>query len=86
MIKFYSMLLAAFAALALYASDECQDSGVCKLPGDTAKNDFHVLSPVGKSSIKSVKQPPRLSTLKVKVAQPSLTLCDQFSRPEFWSR
>ena len=66
MIKFYSMLLAAFAALALYASDECQDSGICKLPGDTAKNDFHVLSPVGKSSIKSVKQPPRLSTLKGK--------------------
>ena len=46
---------------------ECNDSGVCSLPGSTSDTqESGVLSPVGKNSIKKIKQAPRLSTLNGK--------------------
>jgi len=56
-----------FFGIAAMAADDCDDSGVCRLPGssvDTQKSG--VLSPVGKNSIKKIKQSPRLSTLNGK--------------------
>ncbi|MBR4665692.1 MAG: hypothetical protein IKO93_17645 [Lentisphaeria bacterium] len=64
----FSILAAVLClGIAAMAADECNDSGVCKLPGssdDTQKSG--VLSPVGKNSIKKIKQAPRLSTLNGK--------------------
>ena len=48
------------------ASADCDDSGVCQLPGTSGEHELAVLSPVGSSSIKNIKQAPRLSTLKGK--------------------
>ncbi|MBO5822527.1 MAG: hypothetical protein J6R86_05900, partial [Lentisphaeria bacterium] len=50
----------------LYAAEDCDASGVCKIPGTTSGNGYTVLSPIGKRSIKFIKQAPRLSTLKGK--------------------
>jgi hypothetical protein len=60
------ILTAALALLtwAAVSADECNDTGVCKLPGassDAAKSG--VLSPVGPSSIARIEQAPRLDTL-----------------------
>lgn len=47
-------------------AEDCDESGVCKLPGASSETDNNVLSPVGASSIKAIKQPPRLTTLNGK--------------------
>ena len=49
------------------SAQECDDAGVCKLPGasgDAEKSG--VLSPVGASAIPKIKQAPRLTTLNGK--------------------
>ena len=69
MKKSYLLLAAAVFGLVMgnvMASDDCNESGVCAIPGSTAGNEFSVLSPIGKRSIKFIKQAPRLSTLKGK--------------------
>jgi len=48
------------------AAEDCDVSGVCKLPGASSETDHSILSPIGKSSIKAIKQPPRLTTLNGK--------------------
>ena len=50
----------------LMAAADCDDSGMCKLPGEASGMENSVLSPVGKSSIKTIRQPPRLTTLNKK--------------------
>lgn len=57
---FLAVLMAA--GMTAFSEPECDDSGVCKLPGssgDAAKSG--VLSPVGQSSIPKIKQAPRLT-------------------------
>ena len=65
-IHFYLIFLTAILTLNIFASAECDDNGLCSLPGDSGNKVLHVLSPVGKSNIKKVKQSPRLSTLNGK--------------------
>ena len=61
-------LKAVFLFSGVVYANECVSSGtVCNIPG-TSGNDgiYKVFSPVGSSSIKNIKQAPRLSTLKGK--------------------
>lgn len=57
--------IVCFGQKSLAAAD-CDESGVCKLPGAAPEAESGVLSPVGKSSIKVIRQAPRLTTLKGK--------------------
>ncbi len=57
--------IVCFGQKSLAAAD-CDESGVCKLPGAAPEAESGVLSPVGKSSIKAIRQAPRLTTLKGK--------------------
>ena len=66
MLKFCLFLFAVSTIFNAFASAECDESGVCALPGSSSEKGSSVLSPVGKNSIKNIKQPPRLSTLKGK--------------------
>ena len=50
----------------ILATADCNESGVCKLPGASSEQENAVLSPVGKSSIKAIQQPSRLTTLNGK--------------------
>ena len=50
----------------LNATEDCDESGVCKIPGTASGNDYAALSPIGKRSIKFIKQAPRLSSLNGK--------------------
>ena len=62
------LLNAVFLFSGVVYANECISSGtVCNIPG-TSGNDgiYKVFSPVGASSIKNIKQAPRLSTLKGK--------------------
>ena len=63
MSKFILTAVCALLMTVAFCAEDCND-GVCKLPGassDAAKSG--VLSPVGASSIKKIKQVPRLDTL-----------------------
>ena len=68
MFKTYTVLLLLFFICCgqNIMAEDCDESGVCKLPGASSETDNNVLSPVGASSIKAIKQPPRLSTLNGK--------------------
>ena len=62
-----SSVLIAVGGTVFPAEPDCDASGVCILPGSAGTEDKSpVLSPVGESSIKSIKQAPRLSTLNGK--------------------
>jgi len=62
-----SSVLIAVGGTVFPAEPDCYASGVCILPGSAGTEDKSpVLSPVGESSIKSIKQAPRLSTLNGK--------------------
>ena len=66
--RFLTALFLA-ATLAVTASDVCTDPASCQLPGVTNSatgNIFKVYSPVGASSVKPIKQAPRLKTLSGK--------------------
>ncbi|MBE6357600.1 MAG: hypothetical protein E7058_10935 [Lentisphaerae bacterium] len=69
MVKIYTALV--FLSIICWmqnirAAEDCDESGVCKLPGAASETDNGVLSPVGLSSIKAIKQPQRLNTLNGK--------------------
>ena len=66
MLKFCLFLCAVSTIFNVFASAECDESGACALPGSSSEKGSSVLSPVGKNSIRNIKQPPRLSTLKGK--------------------
>ena len=69
MFKIYTvsaLFLIVFSGMNVKAAADCDDSGVCKLPGASPETSSSVLSPVGKSSIKAIKQPSRLTTLNGK--------------------
>ena len=66
MLKFCFFLCVVSTIFNVFASAECDESGACTLPGSSSEKGSSVLSPVGKNSIKNIKQPPRLSTLKGK--------------------
>ena len=63
---FGAAVFAAVLTVNVFAAAECEDNGACALPGSSGEKNLRVLSPVGKSSIKKIKQPPRLTTLKGK--------------------
>ena len=63
MVKFCLFLCAVSTIFNVFASAECDESGACALPDSSSEKGSSVLSPVGKNSIKNIKQPPRLSTL-----------------------
>ena len=50
----------------ILAAADCDESGVCILPGAASGMEDRVFAPVGKSSVAAVKQPPRLTTLNGK--------------------
>ena len=50
----------------IQAAADCGDPDVCQLPGTSSEKETIVLSPVGKSSIKAIKQPERLAALNGK--------------------
>lgn len=59
-----SLIVFMAVCLNAFSLQECDDTGICKLPGasnDTEK--YGVLSPVGQNSIPKIRQSPRLSTL-----------------------
>ena len=60
------LMAAALFSLTLPAQSECTSPEVCTIPGASGDTALTVLSPVGKSSVKAIKQAPRLSTLKGK--------------------
>ncbi len=69
MFKTYTVVLLLFFICCgqnVLATGDCDESGVCKLPGASSKQENAVLSPAGKSSIKTIKQPARLPTLNGK--------------------
>ena len=68
MFKTYTVLLLLFFIFCgqNIMAEDCDESGVCKLPGASSEQENAVLSPAGKSSIKAIKQPSRLTTLKGK--------------------
>ncbi len=68
MFKTYTVVLLLFFICCgqNIMADACDESGVCKLPGASSEQENAVLSPAGKSSIKAIKQPSRLTTLKGK--------------------
>ena len=66
MLKFCLFLFAVSTIFNAFASAECDESGVCALPGSSSEKGSSVFSPVGKSSIKTIQQPPRLTTLNKK--------------------
>ena len=66
MVKIYFSLWTAALVLTVFASEKCEENGSCTLPGSSGEKEAYVLSPVGAGSIKNVKQPPRLATLKGK--------------------
>ena len=68
MFKTYTVVLLLFFICCgqNIMADACDESGVCKLPGASSEQENAVLSPAGKSSIKAIKQPSRLSTIKGK--------------------
>ena len=69
MKKLYFLLAVSFGGLIgarVLASDVCNESGVCTIPGAASGHEFNVLSPIGKRSIKFIKQAPRLSSLNGK--------------------
>ena len=62
------LALAAFVAAGLglaWAEEECPE-GICALPDDEPNGSFAVLSPVPRSDVEPVAQPPRLQTLEGK--------------------
>ena len=69
MFKIHIFLLFFFTVCCgqnVLATADCDESGVCNLPGASSETDNGVLSPVGLSSIKAIKQPQRLNTLNGK--------------------
>lgn len=66
MLKICFVLWAVTLVFNVFASEKCAEKGSCTLPGSSGEKEGYVLSPVGAGSIKNVKQPPRLATLKGK--------------------
>ena len=69
MFKFYTtlVLLSLLCCMQnIRGAEDCDESGVCKLPGTSSLRQESVLSPVGKSSVRAIRQSPRLTTLKGK--------------------
>jgi len=65
--KIWLMLFVfSMTVLNVSASANCDDSGVCKLPGAAGEHELSVFSPIGRSSIKNIRQEPRLSSLNGK--------------------
>ena len=60
------LLFLLFCGQNIRAEADCDDSGMCRLPGASSEMENPVFSPVGKNSIKPMAQPPRLTTLKGK--------------------
>ena len=62
------LLFLCFLTAAVAGAGEVCNDNVCNLPGaiQDAGTNFKVLSPVGASSVKAIKQAPRLKTLKGK--------------------
>ena len=63
----WCFLVLSAICLNVFAAQECDEAGVCALPGasgDAEKSG--VLSPVGESSIPQIRQAPRLATLNGK--------------------
>ena len=62
-----AVLFAGLFLTAAAAEPPCDTAGVCKLPGSVAENGvYKVLSPVGESSVRPIRQAPRLKTLSGK--------------------
>ena len=69
MVKIYTVLVLLSVICCgqnIRAAEECDGSGGCKLPEAYSETGISVLSPVGKSGIKAIKQPPRLATFNGK--------------------
>lgn len=63
--KRFSIIVAAGLSLfAAVAEEKCTEEGVCVLPGSSGNTSgvYRVLSPIGASSVKMIKQAPRLTT------------------------
>ena len=58
--------LAVLAAVNLFAAEECDQTGVCTVPGSSGNEESRIYSPVGRNSVKKIKQAPRLKSLKGK--------------------
>lgn len=67
MKKFCLLFLLSYFVSAVFGQEVTCDDNSCRLPGASAANGkYKVLLPVGETTVKAIKQPPRLKTLSGK--------------------